>query len=147
MKTITKNAKKLSAILLLLVLTSTLFASCKKEETNLDALWNDAVYTEDTEVGEGSKTVAVTVKAGESQIVITINTDADTLGEALLDNKIVEGEDSEYGLYIKKVNGIRADYDVDKAYWGFYKGGELMMSGVDSTTISGGEAFELVYEK
>lgn len=146
MKTKLRITKTVSVLLVSLMLFSALFVSCA-EKKELGELWKDAVYTEDVTLGEGNKEVKVTVKAGEDEIVITLKTDAKTLGEALLSNKIVEGDNSEYGLYIKKVNGIRADYDKDKAYWGFYKGGELMMSGVDSTDISGGEAFELVYEK
>ena len=44
-------------------------------------------------------------------------------------------------------SGITADYDVDQSYWGFYKGGEYMMTGVDSTVIADGDAYELVYSK
>ena len=50
---------------------------------------------------------------------------------------------SEYGLYIKVVNGITADYDVDQSYWGFSKGGEYMMTGVDGTPFADGEVYEL----
>lgn len=123
-----------------------LFASADSEET-AKTPWDSAVYKEDTELGAGSKTVEVQVVVNDNSVTFTIHTDAQTLGQALLELGIIEGEDSAYGLYIKKVNGITADYDIDGSYWGFYQNGEYAMSGVDSTNISGGEHFELVYTK
>ncbi len=87
------------------------------------------------------------IKAEEKAITVTVHTDADTLGSALLEQELIAGEESEYGLYIKVVNGIKADYDTDKAYWAFYQNGEYMNTGVDGTSITGGEHYELVYTK
>lgn len=110
-------------------------------------LWKDAQYTEDTELGEGKTTVKVQIKADDKAITVTIHTDADNLGKALTENKLVEGDNSEYGLYIKVVNGIRADYDKDKAYWAISKNGELTPKGADGTKIADGEQYELTYTK
>jgi len=110
-------------------------------------IWADADYTENTVLGEGSKTITVEVIAEGKSVIFTVKTDADTLGAALLDNKIVEGEVAQYGLYIKYANGIRADYDLDGAYWGLSKNGEYMMSGADTTKIADGERYELTYTK
>ena len=109
--------------------------------------WSDAKFIEDTELGEGAKTVTVQLTVGVNTVKFTIHTDAETLAAALLENELVEGEDSQYGLYIKKVNGILADYDKNGAYWGFYKDGEYLMSGADSTYIADGDCYEIVYEK
>ncbi len=109
--------------------------------------WSDARYTEDTELGEGEKNVTVQVDVVEHTVIFTIHTDAETLGEALIENELLEGENGAYGLYVKKVNGILADYDKSGAYWGFYRGGEYLMTGVDSTYITDGEHYEIVYEK
>lgn len=108
--------------------------------------WADAIYRKDTELGNGSKTVLVEVKVDEKSVTFTINTDREFLGDALMDHKLLEGEDSAYGLYVKKVNGILADYDVDQTYWGLYKNGEYSLTGVDTTPISDGEHYELVCE-
>lgn len=110
-------------------------------------LWSDAVYTEDTELGDGEKTVEVAVKAGDKDITVTVHTDAENLGAALTENSLVEGDQSEYGLYIKVVNGIKADYDTDGAYWAISKDGELTPTGADSTAIADGEHYELTYTK
>ena len=112
-----------------------------------EGLWENATYRKDTTFGKGAITVQVEVKAGDESVTFTINTDKKTLGDSLLEHELVAGEEGQYGLYIKSVNGITADYDVDKSYWGFYKNGEYMMTGVDTTEIADGEHYELVYEK
>ena len=122
------------------------FCACRAD-VNADELWENAVYLEDTELGAGEKAVTVEVKAGEKSVIFTIHTDASVLGDALLEHSLIDGEIGAYGMYIKKVNGITADYDVDQSYWGFYKDGEYMITGVDATEFSNGDSFELVYTK
>ena len=53
----------------------------------------------------------------------------------------------EYGLYIKKVNGILADYSVDMSYWSFYINGEMASTGVDGAKIDETAVYSLVYTK
>ena len=118
------------------------------QETDVDlGLWNDAKYIQDTELGEGATTLTVQVKADERQITFTIHTDKTTVGEAMQEHGLLEGEESEYGLYVKKVNGILADYDVDQYYWGFYIGEEYAMTGVDSINIEEGVTYCLARTK
>ena len=112
-----------------------------------EGLWEDATYRKDTTLGGGETTVLVEVKVDDQSVTFTIKTDKTTLGDALLEHELLDGEDSEYGLYVKVVNGITADYDVDQSYWGFYKDGEYLMSGVDTTEINDGEHYEIVYSK
>ena len=78
-------------------------------------------------------------------MVFTIKTDAKTVGDALLENELIAGDEGAYGLYIKVVNGLRADYDKDMAYWAFAIDGEMAMTGVDMTDIVDGGKYELVY--
>ena len=110
-------------------------------------VWADATYRSDMSFGTGSKTVQVKVEADGCSVTFTIHTDAEKLGDALLAHSLVAGENSTYGLYIKSVNGIIADYDIDKTYWGFYKNGDYMITGVDRTIIADGEHYELVRTK
>lgn len=110
-------------------------------------MWKDAKYLTDTELGEGAKTLVVEVKADDRQVTFTIHTDKTTVGAAMQEHDLLEGEDSEYGLFIKKVNGIVADYDVDQTYWGFYVNGEYAMSGVDATNIEEGVTYCLARVK
>lgn len=101
-----------------------------------------------TVLGEGAKTFAFTVvdKDG-NEANFEIHTDKETVGEALLDAKLIEGEEGAYGLYVKKVNGIVADYDVNQTYWAFYIDGEYAMSGVDVTKIEEGKTYTFKVEK
>ena len=54
---------------------------------------------------------------------------------------LIAGEDSEYGLYVKTVNGVTVDYDQDGKYWAFYVDGEYAATGVDSTDITTGATY------
>ena len=136
-----------SVVLVALVLSFVLCLVSCNEKIDAEGLWENATYRSDKEFGKGEKTVEVEVKVEEQSVTFTIHTDADTLGEALLEHELIAGEDSQYGIYVKTVNGILADYDVNKSYWGFYQNGEYLMSGVDTTAIVGGEHFEIIYSK
>ena len=110
-------------------------------------LWANATYVQDTEFGEGAKTTVVEVNVNNQVVKFTIHTDKDTVGAALLEHDLIAGEDGAYGLYIKVVNGITADYDIDQSYWSFYVNGDYAMTGVDSTAIEEGSVYSLVYTK
>lgn len=140
-----KKTFKVSALLLAFVMLIAL-ASCTREEAAHD-MWSDAIYTEDTVLGEGSKTVEVEIGAEDKSITVTLKTDADDLADALKEHSLIEGEESQYGIYIKKVNGMTADYDIDGYYWSLTKNGEYLMSGADGTEIADGEHYELVRTK
>ena len=131
----------LSLILALSFLLS--LAACGGKKVENTGVWEAATYTADTEFGEGKNPLKVIVKAGEQSVTFTINTDKKTVGEALLEHKLIEGEQGDYGLYIKSVNGIVADYDADKTYWAFYEGEEYAAASVDATNITEGVTYKL----
>ena len=64
-----------------------------------------------------------------------------TVGEALIDEGLIEGHETEYGLYVDSVNGIALDWDKDGKYWAFYIDGEYAMTGVDATEITEGATY------
>ena len=135
--------KKAIRIFLLVLCVAAIFVGCSKGPVYVDGT---AKYTEDVTLGEGSKTITVTVKDHEGKaVVFTIKTDAKTVGDALLENELIAGDEGAYGLYVKVVNGLRADYDKDRAYWGFNVNGETSFTGVDMTDITDGGVYELVY--
>ena len=72
---------------------------------------------------------------------MTIRLPRFTVGAALLSLGLIAGEDSEYGLYVKTVNGVTVDYDQDGKYWAFYVDGEYAATGVDSTDITAGATY------
>ena len=139
---------KLKKLLSILMITALLFAisSCGNSSAPAD-IWKDAQYSKDTTLGNGDKTVTIKVEAEDKSVVFTIKTDKKTVGEALLEHKLISGDEGPYGMYVKKVNGILADYDVDQTYWSFSKDGEYMTTGVDMTEFSDRDEFELVYTK
>ncbi len=141
------NMKTTKLLALLLTVLMLFFAVACQSTPKADGIWENALYTEDTTLGEGEKTVTVKVTANEKTVVFTIKTNAELLGEALLTNGIIAGEEGPYGLMVMEANGMTADYDIDQTYWAFYQNGEYMMTGVDSTLISGGEVFEIVHSK
>lgn len=141
-----KIQTKAAALICLILVTVMLFAACNTNKVDAEGRWADAIYLNDTEFGEGSKTVNVTVKAGDDEITFTIHSDERYLGDALLEHGFIDGDMGEFGLYVKKVNGILADYDIDKTYWGFYKSGEMMMVGVSGAEFADGDSYELVLE-
>ena len=98
-------------------------------------------------LGTGSTEFSLTVADQEgSETQFEIHTDKETVGEALLELGLIDGEESEYGLYVKTVNGITVDYDKDGVYWAFYINGEYASSGVDSTEITEGESYSFKVE-
>ena len=141
-----KKTARVLSILLALLFVLFAFAACATGVAR-EGLWKDAVYTSDKTFGKGDKVVTLVVTVGEEKVTFTVKTDKETVGEALLDAKLIEGDTTEYGLYVKKVNGITADYNVDQSYWAFYIDGEYAMTGVDATPIEAGAVYGFTYTK
>ena len=92
---------------------------------------------------EGSKKLVVTVVHGDgSSKDFSIATDAEFLRGALEEQSLIEGSESEYGLFVTAVDGETAD-DSLQQWWCFTKGGEMLMTGVDATPIADGEHYEI----
>ena len=141
--------KRLLTLALCLVMAITMcvtFASCTKKPVEAD-LWKTATYANDTELGEGSTLITVALTVEDKTVTFTLHTNKKTLGDALMEHKLIAGEKGPYGMYVKNVNGIEADYDKTKTYWGFNKDGESMLTGVDSEKIANGNKYEIVYTK
>ena len=152
-----KYTRKLSSFLLCMVLmvAMALFAggcSSKTNEQSASAKTEQSAEVQtaaggQTELGEGSLQFTFTVvdKDGvETQFII--HTDKETVGEALLELELIAGDESEYGLYVKTVNGITADYDTDGTYWAFYINDEYAVTGVDATAVTEGAVYAFKVE-
>ena len=87
------------------------------------------------------------VDAEGYSITFTIHTNATTVGDALVSLGLIEGEEGQYGIYVKTVNGMLADWDVDQTYWAFYVNGEYGMNGVDKTDIEDGKVYSFRVSK
>lgn len=91
----------------------------------------------------GSKTITVEVvhKDGKS-VSFEYTTEKEYLGEVLTEEKLIDGETSEYGMFITTADGETAD-DSNQEWWCITKGGERLNSSVDTTPIKDGDKFEL----
>ena len=95
---------------------------------------------------EGEKSFTVEVIHGDgSEKTFTYQTDAEYLGEVLLDEGLIQGEVNQFGLYIITVDGEDAIYEEDGAYWALYEGEDYAQQGIDETPILDGSEFSLVY--
>ncbi len=156
--------KKLSSFILCMVLTVAMALSAygcngKQEETPSGGEETKVQAEDSGQEPEDAGSDGHVLGTGEVQFPFTvidqegeetefeIHTDKETVGEALLEVGMIEGEEGEYGLYVKTVNGITADYDADGVYWAFYINGEYAQTGVDTTPIVEGEEYSFRIEK
>ena len=101
---------------------------------------------------EGSKAITIEVvdSKGESE-VYELKTDAEFLEQAMDEAKedgfTYEAENGPYGLSVTSVNGERAVYDIDGAYWSFNVNGEYCNYGISHQPVEDWDAFEIVYTK
>lgn len=70
-----------------------------------------------------------------------VSTDAEFLGEALLEEGLIAGSTSEYGLFVTTVNGVTADNEKQE-WWSLTINGEMSMYGVDQVPVTDGEHYE-----
>ncbi len=101
-----------------------------------------------TKIGDGATEFEFTVTDKDGNVTeFTVCTDKTVVGDALLDAGLIEGEEGQYGLYVTKVNGIVADYNIDQTYWAFYIDGQYASTGVDQTNIEVGKTYEFKVSK
>ncbi len=95
---------------------------------------------------EGSKSIEVVVvhKDG-SEKVFPVKTDAEYLAQVLVDEGIVEDNQTEYGLYILVADGEYADYNADGGWWAVYDGDTQATVGASELPIKDGGTYKVVY--
>ena len=96
----------------------------------------------DTTVGEKAFTLTVVHKDGTEK-VFELTSAEEFLGPALVAEGIIVESDSP-GMY-NTVDGETTDYSVDQSYWGFFIDGEYAMEGMNTTPITEGAQYKLVY--
>ena len=148
------NRKMTSWIICMMLIVSMTFSAigCRTNEQSENNQPSTEVQNLDaaTEqvLGEGQTQFMFTVVDKDGNATnFEIHTDKETVGDALLEVELITGEESEYGLFVKTVNGITADYDVDQTYWAFYVNDEYASSGVDTTAIEDGKTYSFKVEK
>ena len=100
------------------------------------------------EAVEGGKNITVTVVHGDgSEKVFEYATDAAFLGDVIVAEGLVNGENGPYGLYFDTVDGETAVWETDQAYWSILIGEEYATTGADGIAIVDGGAYKLVYTR
>lgn len=97
-----------------------------------------------TTQGAKSFTVTVVHSDGTSKD-FQYNTDEEYLGAVLLSEGLIEGSDGPYGLMIEAVDGEKAVWEENGAYWALFVGDEYAVTGIDSTPVNDGDTFKLEY--
>ena len=142
-------ARGLAALLSLMILLGA--TACgnteKKPDPTLSSSAPSSSSADAKDIGQGDTAFTLEVIDSEgARSLFNVKTNEKTVGAALLALDLIAGEDSQYGLYVKTVNGITADYDTDGSYWAFYIDGEYAQTGVDSTDIKAGATYTLKIE-
>ncbi len=125
-----KSKKTLIAVAILLVLVAA-----------VALIWHFANPANDANSADKTISVVVTHADGK-KADFSIATNEEFLRGALEQEKLVSGDESEYGLFVKTVDGETAD-DANQEWWCITKGGEMLNTGVDDTPIADGETYEL----
>lgn len=144
------KAKKVLSLLLCFVLIAAivLFNGCNGNTNPETETPETTQASSPTAIGEGETTFTFTVTDLEgNETTFKIHTDKKLVGEALIEENLIQGESGAYGLYVKTVNGITLDYDKDGAYWAFYVDGEYASTGVDLTEIDANATYSFKAEK
>ena len=154
MKLTNQKRKLLSLFLCVVLIAAMALFTTACDNQIFDLLgYNQGATTEAT-TNEGSETPVlkksftfIVVEKDGKETTFQISTDKPTVGDALLAEGLIEGEPGAYGLYVKKVNGIIADYNVDQTYWAFYINGDYAFTGVDATPVEDGATYSFKVEK
>ena len=150
--------KKITALLLVLILSLALIVACTPADTPDDEVSTGADINvelpespekENQILGkeENTKFIFTVTHSNGDKIQFNVETTKDNLGDALLEGHLVKGDEGEFGLYVTEVDGEEASWEKDSAYWYFYKDGEPLATGVSSTPIAEGDNFEARYTK
>ena len=102
----------------------------------------------------GSKDIVIEVTASNGNTTdYSLSTDAEFLLQAMDElagngsGFSYAGSDSEYGIMVEYVNGEKAVYAEDGAYWALYVNGEYGNYGADSQPVETGSTYTWTYEK
>ena len=75
----------------------------------------------------------------------TYETNQEFVGPVLQEAGLIKGNAGPYGLEISEVDGEKAVYSEDNAYWALYEGEEYALQGIDTTKVVDGAIYKLVY--
>ena len=97
---------------------------------------------------EGNKEIVIKVVSKDNEVTTyEVNTDAKYLKEAMdeAEGLTYSGTEGQYGMMIDTVNGVRADYTLDGAYWSFLINDNYCNYGISEQPIEDGDVCSIVY--
>lgn len=97
---------------------------------------------------EGSKEIVIKVVDSDKKVTTyELKTDAKYLKEAMdeAEGLTYSGTEGDFGMMIDTVNGVRADYTLDGAYWSFLINDEYCNYGISEQPIEDGDVCSIVY--
>lgn len=98
------------------------------------------------ETSEGGKSFILTVVHSDgTQKAFDYTTNAEFLGDFLVEQGVVEIGDVDDGMFAY-ADGEKAVYEENGCYWGFYVNGGYATVGLFDTPIEDGAVYELRYE-
>ena len=148
-----KTIKKVLSFIVcgVLIAAMALFTiGCNGNDTSSgnSSVLNSQSQPETTVKGEGDTVFKFTVTHADGKITAyEIHTDKKTVGDALMENGLIDGEQGDFGLYVKTVDGKTLDYEKDGKYWAFYENGKYAAKGVDMTEITKDVEYSFKAEK
>lgn len=97
---------------------------------------------------EGAKAITIEVVDKEQKsTTYDVHTDAEYLRQAMEEAGLeFTGTEGDYGMMVDSVNGVKADYNVDGAYWSFYVDGKYCDYSIDTQPVHDGDVFQIRYE-
>ena len=126
---------RISLVLTLVLLVAAVFVGCGEEVETTNAISAEYTFEFSAVFADGTKETH------------TVTTTCETVGDALTVLGYIKGEEGAYGLYVKEVCGVVADYDIDGTYWALYIDGEYGMNGVDTLKCADVQNVEFRVEK
>ncbi len=135
-----KIFQKILSLLVMLALLAAMaltITSCAEKDDGSD---------ENSETVEKIEFTVEVTKADGTTKSFTVSSDKENVGDALVEEQIISGEDGAYGWYITTVDGEFHKWEEDGKYWAFYIDGEYATTGVSSTPITEGATYSFKAE-
>ncbi|MDO5520799.1 MAG: DUF4430 domain-containing protein [bacterium] len=104
--------------------------------------------TATAEVFKYEVTIEVVDDKGETKSY-QVKTNKDTLQGVMDETEglTYSGTEGQYGLMVDTVNGVKAVYETDQAYWSFYVNDSYCESGIATQKVNNQDVFRIVYTK
>lgn len=141
--------KKTLSILFIITILTVSLCGCgiiTKNKTDLPTVNAEISSAEADDNGYNLKFTFEVVDSNGNAERKELETNDSNLGTVLQRLGLIKGEQGPYGLYIKEVNGITADYDTDGTYWALYINDEYAVTGVDKIEITNGSVYSFRVE-